>query len=134
MVRRAGARKVYLASASPPVKYPNVYGVDMPNKKEFVANGLTDDEVRGTCCLDVQKMHQCCMDAVAAPRMDAGVSCLPAPCTVRLAYILAPGQQISTSLLHAVLPPVVSALLRAHAHLGPGCYCNPPVTSAPHHP
>jgi hypothetical protein len=46
MVRRAGARKVYLASASPPVKYPNVYGVDMPSKKEFVANGLTDEQVR----------------------------------------------------------------------------------------
>eukprot|EP00959_Pyramimonas_sp_CCMP1952_P123625 2584463-Pyramimonas_sp.AAC.1 len=33
MVREAGARKVYLASASPPVKYPNVYGVDLPSKK-----------------------------------------------------------------------------------------------------
>lgn len=45
MVRRAGAAKVYLASASPPVKFPNVYGVDMPSKKEFVANGLTSDQV-----------------------------------------------------------------------------------------
>ncbi len=47
MVRRAGARKVYLASASPPVVYPNVYGVDMPSRKEFVANGLTIDQVGG---------------------------------------------------------------------------------------
>ncbi|PNH02602.1 Amidophosphoribosyltransferase [Tetrabaena socialis] len=46
MVRRAGAKKVYLASASPPVIYPNVYGVDMPSRKEFVANGLTIDQVR----------------------------------------------------------------------------------------
>lgn len=45
MVRRAGARKVYLASASPPVRYPNVYGVDMPNRKEFVANGLTEEQI-----------------------------------------------------------------------------------------
>ncbi|GFR45506.1 hypothetical protein Agub_g6894 [Astrephomene gubernaculifera] len=45
MVRRAGARKVYLASASPPVVFPNVYGVDMPTRKEFVANGLTIDQV-----------------------------------------------------------------------------------------
>ncbi|MEW5316550.1 MAG: hypothetical protein WDW38_007917 [Sanguina aurantia] len=45
MVRKAGARRVYLASASPPIRYPNVYGVDMPSKKEFVANGLTIDEV-----------------------------------------------------------------------------------------
>lgn len=45
MVRGAGASKVYLASASPPVKYPNVYGVDMPTRKEFVANNLTEEEV-----------------------------------------------------------------------------------------
>eukprot|EP01024_Parvocaulis_polyphysoides_P002217 TRINITY_DN10710_c0_g1_i1.p1 TRINITY_DN10710_c0_g1~~TRINITY_DN10710_c0_g1_i1.p1 ORF type:complete len:221 (-),score=41.43 TRINITY_DN10710_c0_g1_i1:333-995(-) len=45
MVRKAGAKKVYLASASPPVKYPNVYGVDMPSRQEFVAHGLTVDEV-----------------------------------------------------------------------------------------
>lgn len=45
MVRRAGAKKVYLASAAPPVKYPNVYGVDMPSKKEFIANNLTEQEV-----------------------------------------------------------------------------------------
>jgi hypothetical protein len=45
MVRGAGASKVYLASASPPVKYPNVYGVDMPSRKEFVANNLTEEEV-----------------------------------------------------------------------------------------
>lgn len=45
MCRAAGAHKVYLASASPPVKYPNFYGVDMPSRKEFVANGLTQDEV-----------------------------------------------------------------------------------------
>jgi len=45
MVRAAGAKKVYLASAAPPVRYANVYGVDMPSKKEFAANGLTEDEV-----------------------------------------------------------------------------------------
>eukprot|EP01023_Acetabularia_acetabulum_P022058 TRINITY_DN21766_c0_g1_i1.p1 TRINITY_DN21766_c0_g1~~TRINITY_DN21766_c0_g1_i1.p1 ORF type:complete len:536 (-),score=95.16 TRINITY_DN21766_c0_g1_i1:479-1849(-) len=45
MVRKAGAKKVYLASASPPVKYPNVYGVDLPSRQEFVAHGLTADQV-----------------------------------------------------------------------------------------
>ena len=45
MVRNAGAAKVYLASASPPVRNPNVYGVDMPSRKEFVANGLTEEEI-----------------------------------------------------------------------------------------
>eukprot|EP00241_Pyramimonas_parkeae_P017089 CAMPEP_0114293988 /NCGR_PEP_ID=MMETSP0059-20121206/9884_1 /TAXON_ID=36894 /ORGANISM="Pyramimonas parkeae, Strain CCMP726" /LENGTH=627 /DNA_ID=CAMNT_0001415731 /DNA_START=16 /DNA_END=1900 /DNA_ORIENTATION=+ len=45
MVRQAGAAKVYLASASPPVKFPNVYGVDMPSRKEFIAYNLTEEEV-----------------------------------------------------------------------------------------
>ncbi|PSC75748.1 Amidophosphoribosyltransferase [Micractinium conductrix] len=45
MVRNAGAKKVYLASASPPVRYPNVYGVDMPTRSEFVAHGLSEDEI-----------------------------------------------------------------------------------------
>jgi len=45
MVRQAGARKVYLASASPPVKYPNVYGVDIPSKDELVASNRSIDEV-----------------------------------------------------------------------------------------
>ena len=44
-VRRAGAKRVYLASASPPVRHPNVYGVDMPTRKEFVACDLSEDEI-----------------------------------------------------------------------------------------
>ena len=46
MCRDAGAKKVYVASASPPIKYPNVYGIDMPTKHEFIANGLSIDEIR----------------------------------------------------------------------------------------
>lgn len=45
MARDAGAKKVYLASAAPPVKYPNVYGIDMPTQSELVAHGRTIDEV-----------------------------------------------------------------------------------------
>jgi amidophosphoribosyltransferase len=45
MAREAGARKVYFASASPPVRYPNVYGIDMPNQRELVATGRTEAEV-----------------------------------------------------------------------------------------
>jgi glutamine phosphoribosylpyrophosphate amidotransferase len=40
--------QVYLASSAPPVRFPNVYGVDMPNRKEFVAHGLTEEQV-GDC-------------------------------------------------------------------------------------
>ncbi|RJS95033.1 amidophosphoribosyltransferase [Salinisphaera sp. Q1T1-3] len=45
MAREAGANKVYFASAAPPVRYPNVYGIDMPSATELVAHGHTDDEV-----------------------------------------------------------------------------------------
>ncbi len=45
MVRKAGARKVYLASAAPPVRFPNVYGIDMAVAKEFVAYGRTVEEI-----------------------------------------------------------------------------------------
>jgi amidophosphoribosyltransferase len=46
MARDAGARKVYLASAAPPVRYPNVYGIDMPTASELVAHGRTVEEIR----------------------------------------------------------------------------------------
>ena len=46
MARDAGARKVYMASAAPPVRYPNVYGIDMPTKEELVAHGRSIDEIR----------------------------------------------------------------------------------------
>jgi len=45
MAREAGAKKVYFASASPPVRFPNVYGIDMPNQSELVATGRTDAEI-----------------------------------------------------------------------------------------
>ena len=45
MARDAGARKVYFASASPPVRYANVYGIDMPNRDELVATGRTEAEI-----------------------------------------------------------------------------------------
>ena len=45
MAREAGAKKVYFASASPPVKYPNVYGIDMPSPEEFVAYNRSPDEI-----------------------------------------------------------------------------------------
>ncbi|MEO0443679.1 MAG: amidophosphoribosyltransferase [Pseudomonadota bacterium] len=45
MAREAGARKVYMASAAPAVKYPNVYGIDMPSAQELIAYGRSDAEV-----------------------------------------------------------------------------------------
>ena len=46
MAREAGAKKVYLASAAPPVRYPNVYGIDMPTSSELVAHDRTVEEIR----------------------------------------------------------------------------------------
>ncbi len=46
MARDAGARKVYMASAAPPVRYPNVYGIDMPTPDELVAHNRTVEEIR----------------------------------------------------------------------------------------
>lgn len=45
MARDAGARKVYFASAAPEVRFPNVYGIDMPSASELIAHGRTADEV-----------------------------------------------------------------------------------------
>jgi amidophosphoribosyltransferase len=45
MARDAGANNVYMASAAPGVRYPNVYGIDMPSAHELIAHGRTDDEV-----------------------------------------------------------------------------------------
>jgi amidophosphoribosyltransferase len=46
MAREAGAKKVYFASASPPVRYANVYGIDMPSRGELIAAFRNDDEIR----------------------------------------------------------------------------------------
>jgi amidophosphoribosyltransferase len=46
MAREAGARKVYFASASPPVRYPNVYGIDMPAPSELIASGRSIKEIQ----------------------------------------------------------------------------------------
>ena len=46
MAREAGARKVYFASAAPPVRYPNVYGIDMPAASELIAHDRTELQVQ----------------------------------------------------------------------------------------
>ncbi|RJU89819.1 MAG: amidophosphoribosyltransferase [Candidatus Poseidoniales archaeon] len=48
MAREVGAKKVYFASAAPPVRHPNVYGIDMPTVDEFIANNKTVDEISAT--------------------------------------------------------------------------------------
>jgi len=50
MARDTGAKKVYFASASPPVRYQNIYGIDMPSRSEFIAHNRTVDEI----CKEIQ--------------------------------------------------------------------------------
>ena len=53
MARDAGAKKVYFASASPPVRFPNVYGIDMPTRAELIASYRNDEEIRVEIGADV---------------------------------------------------------------------------------
>ena len=60
MAREAGARRVYFASAAPPVRYPNVYGIDMPAASELIANGRTVEQIEeliGADRLIYQDLH-----------------------------------------------------------------------------
>jgi len=60
LAREAGAKKVYFASAAPPVRFPNVYGIDMPAASELIANGRTTEEIQeliGADRLIYQDLH-----------------------------------------------------------------------------
>ncbi|EGW53728.1 amidophosphoribosyltransferase [Candidatus Endoriftia persephone str. Guaymas] len=65
MARDAGARKVYFASAAPPVRFPNVYGIDMPAATELVAHGRTVEEVRDIIGCD-ELIYQDLQDLIEA--------------------------------------------------------------------
>ncbi|MGV6858399.1 MAG: amidophosphoribosyltransferase [bacterium] len=67
MARDAGARKVYFASAAPPIRYPNVYGIDMPAAEELIAHGRTEEEVGVAIGAD-RMIYQTLDDLVAAVR------------------------------------------------------------------
>jgi len=53
LMRENGAKKVYFASASPPVRWPDLYGVDIPSRKELITYNKTEDEVRKSIGADV---------------------------------------------------------------------------------
>ena len=53
MGREAGANKVIFASAAPPVRFPNVYGIDMPTRSELIAGGRDDEQIRAAIGADV---------------------------------------------------------------------------------
>ncbi|MFN3785586.1 MAG: amidophosphoribosyltransferase, partial [Thiothrix sp.] len=75
MARDAGANKVYFASVSPPIKYPNIYGIDMPAAKELIAHGRTEAEVAQAIGVD-RLIYLSLEDLIAAvskgnPRLKA---------------------------------------------------------------
>jgi amidophosphoribosyltransferase len=69
MAREAGAKKVYFASAAPPVRYPNVYGIDMPAASELVAHGRTEEEVANIIGAD-WLIYQTLPDLIRAVRHE----------------------------------------------------------------
>ena len=73
MAREAGARKVYFASAAPPVKFPNVYGIDMPTASELIAHNKTEVQVAEAIGAD-WLIYQDLDDLIAAAREgNAGI-------------------------------------------------------------
>lgn len=69
MARDAGARKVYLASAAPPVRYPNVYGIDMPAAEELIAHDRKVQEIQVEVGAD-WLVYQSVEDLIEAVRYD----------------------------------------------------------------
>jgi len=67
MAREAGANKVYFASASPPVRYPNIYGIDMPAPSELIANGRDDKQIQEVLGAD-RLIYQSLEDLIEACR------------------------------------------------------------------
>jgi len=67
MARDAGARKVYFASAAPPVRYQNVYGIDMPVVGELIAHNRTEDQIATTIGAD-RLFYQTVDDLIDAVR------------------------------------------------------------------
>lgn len=67
MAKDVGAKKVIMASCAPPIRYPNVYGIDMPSRAELVAHGRTTDEVAEAIGADLV-IFQTLPDLVASVR------------------------------------------------------------------
>src|SRR6187431_1438231 len=80
LAREAGARKVYFASAAPPVRFPNVYGIDMAVASELVASGRSEEDVAASIGAD-WLVYQDLDDLVAACRHDdARISAFDTSC------------------------------------------------------
>ncbi|MFH0351885.1 MAG: amidophosphoribosyltransferase [Chromatiales bacterium] len=80
MAREAGAKKVYFASAAPPVRYPNVYGIDMPSAEELIAHDRSEEEVGKMIGAD-RLIYQNIEDLIdAAQRGNPDITAFDASC------------------------------------------------------
>ncbi|MDC0587036.1 amidophosphoribosyltransferase [Gammaproteobacteria bacterium] len=80
MTRSIGAKKVFFASAAPPVKYPNVYGIDMPASSELIASGKSEEELADFIGAD-WLIYQTLDDLIEAVKFDeTGVQAFDTSC------------------------------------------------------
>jgi amidophosphoribosyltransferase len=80
MARDAGANKVYFASASPPVRYPNIYGIDMPAPSELIASGRDEKQIEQELGAD-RLIYQGLDDLIdACQEGNAGISRFDTSC------------------------------------------------------
>jgi amidophosphoribosyltransferase len=80
MTRSVGAKKVFFASAAPPVKYPNVYGIDMPASSELIASGKSEEELADFIGAD-WLIYQTLDDLIEAVKFDeTGVQAFDTSC------------------------------------------------------
>jgi len=80
MTRSTGAKKVFFASAAPPVKYPNVYGIDMPASSELIASGKSEEELADFIGAD-WLIYQTLDDLIEAVKFDeTGVQAFDTSC------------------------------------------------------
>ncbi|HUW35849.1 MAG TPA: amidophosphoribosyltransferase [Rhodocyclaceae bacterium] len=80
MAREAGARNVYFASAAPPVRYANVYGIDMPSRSELIASGRSDDEIRREIGADALIYQDLDGLKAALHAVNPSISCFETSC------------------------------------------------------
>ena len=64
MAREVGAKKIYFASAAPPVRYPNLYGIDIPSRHELIAHERNEEEIAGWSSLNL--LISPCLAAIGA--------------------------------------------------------------------
>ena len=80
MARESGANKVIFASAAPPVRFPNVYGIDMPTRHELIASGRDDEQIRAAIGADVLVYQDIDDMKRAINEPDSGIERFEASC------------------------------------------------------